>query len=462
MRLDVLPSFRPSLRNVAGRRFTTRNLADGDRSHPAPAPDSAGDVWQLPSDVHLPGGAATGRRDEPVDLRPLLGSDAEMNPTNIDSSTSFGFLSTYPPTQCGLATFTESLAFALRDGPRTAEIGVVRIVEHPEPIPSAEVVHHLLNTGLGEEAAAAAALDHFDLAIIQHEYGIYGGDDGDTIIEILRRLHVPSIVVLHTVLGQPSSHQRVVLEQVARAASVIVVMTATAKQRLLDGYRVDPAKITVIAHGAPTDWGAIERRHPGAPPLVLTWGLLGPGKGIEWAVTALAGLADLDPAPRYVVAGETHPQVLEHSGESYREMLAERAESLGVRHLVHFDNRYLDRRALRELVAAADVVVLPYDSTDQVTSGVLIEAVTAGRPVVATAFPHAVELLSSGAGTIVAHRDAPAITAALRRILTEPTVASAMIDAAECLVPDLTWAAVAGRYWELADRLPRAATAVSV
>lgn len=374
--------------------------------------------------------------------------------------TSFGFLSTYPPTQCGLATFTESLASALRDGPRQAETGVVRIVEHPEPIVSPEVVHHLLSTCSGGEAGAAAALDRFDVAVVQHEYGIYGGADGDTVIEILRRLHVPSLVVLHTVLVNPTSHQRVVLEQVARAASVVVVMTATAERRLLDGYKVDPAKVVVIAHGAPTDWGAIERHQTMGPPKILTWGLLGPGKGIEWAIGALARLTDLDPAPRYVIAGETHPHVLEHQGESYRQMVAAHAETLGVGHLVRFDNHYLDRRVLRELVAATDVVVLPYDSTDQVTSGVLIEAVTAGRPVVATAFPHAVELLSSGAGTIVGHRDPEAISRAIRHILTEPGVAAAMSDTALRLAPDLTWAAVAARYWELTDQMQQVASAV--
>lgn len=374
--------------------------------------------------------------------------------------TSFGFLSTYPPTQCGLATFTESLALALRDGPRSADIGVVRVVEHPEPICSAEVVHHLLKRASGGETAAAAALDRFDVAVIQHEYGIYGGLDGEAVIEILRRLHVPSLVVFHTVLVNPTKHQRIVLEQVARAATSVVVMTATAEQRLLDGYRVDPSKIVVIAHGAPTDWGAIPRRQKAGPPMILTWGLLGPGKGIEWAVEALAELVDLDPSPRYVIAGETHPHVVEHSGESYRNMVAARAEALGVGHLVRFENRYLDRPALRGLVAAADVVVLPYDSTDQVTSGVLIEAVTAGRPVVATAFPHAVELLSSGAGIIVGHRDPAAIAAAVRRVLTEPGVADAMSDVALSLVPDLTWAAVASRYGELADHTLEASTSI--
>ena len=187
--------------------------------------------------------------------------------------------------------------------------------------------------------------------------------------------------------------------------------------------------------------------------MVLTWGLLGPGKGIEWAITAMTDLQDLDPQPRYVVAGETHPLVLESSGESYRRMLQTRANSLGIGHAVSFDNRYLNPPALRDLVRSADVVLLPYDSPDQVTSGVLIEAVTARRPVVATAFPHAVELLSSGAGTVVPHRDPSAMSAAIRGILTTPELAWSMVEAAKCLAPGLTWAAVGERYRELAGRL---------
>jgi glycosyltransferase involved in cell wall biosynthesis len=366
---------------------------------------------------------------------------------------SYGFLSTYPPTQCGIATFTASLAAALRDGERSAAVGVVRLVERFGDDCSAEVVHQLPSGEPGGEASAAAALNRFDVAIVQHEYGIYGGPDGDSVVAIMQRLKVPAIAVLHTVLASPTTHQRRVLEQVAHAASVVVVMTETARLRLVDGYLVDASKVTLIPHGAPTEWGVAEMGRPDGPPTVLTWGLLGPGKGIEWAITAMASLQDLDPPPHYVVAGETHPLVLESHGESYRTMLQERADELGIGHAVTFENRYLDPSGLRDLVRSADVVLLPYDSPDQVTSGVLIEAVTARRPVVATAFPHAVELLSSGAGAIVGHRDSAAIAVAVRELLTNPDMAEAMVRAAGRLAPELTWAAVGERYREVAGRL---------
>jgi glycosyltransferase involved in cell wall biosynthesis len=365
----------------------------------------------------------------------------------------FGILSTYPPTQCGLASFTASLASALAVGSRPGAVGIVEVADDPGGPAAPEVVHRWGRGVRGNEAAAAAALDRFDVAIVQHEYGIYDGWDGDAVLEVLEGVAVPVIVVLHTVLAAPTAHQRIVLEAVVRAASSAVVMTGTARQRLLDGYSVDPSKVEVIAHGAPTDWSSGSPRRTSRRSNLLTWGLLGPGKGVEWVIDAVALLSDLRPPPRYLVLGETHPRVLEHQGEAYREALAARASERAVASSVEFDNRYVDRVALRRRVADADVVVLPYDSTDQVTSGVLIEAVIARRPIVATAFPHAVELLSGGAGTIVAHRDPAAIAVALRRILTEPGVAAGMVAEAERLAPDLTWATVATGYRRLGQRL---------
>ncbi len=370
-------------------------------------------------------------------------------------SESFGFLSTYPPTQCGLATFTASLAAALAAGSRGARIGVVRVAERPDGHHPTIVVGELSSTVPGGEAAAAEILDGFGVVVVQHEYGIYGGRDGDSVIEVLRRLRVPSIVVLHTVLTDPTLHQRRVLEDVARAASVVVVMTDTAKARLLHGYRVDARKVEVIAHGVPTEWVRAAPAPRDGRSSMLTWGLLGPGKGIEWAVDALAGLQDIRPAVHYTVIGETHPHVVEREGEAYRTMLRRRADRLGVAHMLRFDNRYLDQQTLGAMVRDADVVVLPYDSTDQVTSGVLIEAVAARRPVVATGFSHARELLSVGAGTIVEHRDPTAIAAAVRRILTEPGVAASMSVAAGGRIADVSWATVAARYRQLGVRLQR-------
>jgi glycosyltransferase involved in cell wall biosynthesis len=185
-------------------------------------------------------------------------------------------------------------------------------------------------------------------------------------------------------------------------------------------------------------------------PTILTWGLLGPGKGIEWAIDALVELRHVVPAPRYLVVGETHPRVAEREGEAYRQALQARAGRRGVGRLVEFDARYLDARALSRVVAQADIVLLPYDSREQVTSGVLVEALAAGKPVIATGFPHAVELLGGGTGLVVPHGDSAAMAAAVRRVLTEPGLAARLGAEAAALAPQLLWPAVAERYRALA------------
>jgi glycosyltransferase involved in cell wall biosynthesis len=366
-------------------------------------------------------------------------------------TTRFGFVSTYPPTICGLATFTSSLYRELVISAGN-EGRVIRLVETPQPPAGSEVVGELVAGDARSAYRAAALLNDGDIAIVQHEYGVYGGPDGDEILLLLRALTVPSVVVLHTVLSAPTAHQKSVLEAVAAAADAVVTMTITAHNRLATGYAVDMRKVSVIPHGAPVRSRNELSVHTDRP-TVLTWGLIGPGKGIEWGIEAMAALGDLYPTPRYVVAGQTHPKVLLREGEAYRDKLKKQVASLSLGDSVSFDSRYRDSVALGELVDSADVVLLPYDSTDQVTSGVLIEAVAALKPVVATRFPHAVELLGDGAGLLVPQKHPAAIAEALRTLFTDHDLAAGMTKVAGATAPELLWSNVAGRYLELADRL---------
>ncbi|GGK80996.1 glycosyltransferase [Mangrovihabitans endophyticus] len=365
----------------------------------------------------------------------------------------YGFLSTYPPTQCGLATFNAALGTHLNAG--SGRSGVVRLlagddkggltVDRSAP----RVVHTWPTDRPDGWVAAANALNRFDVVIVQHEYGIYPGDAGQEVLPLLRAVKAPTIVVLHTVLSTPDPLQRSVLERVVAAADAVVTMTDTARQRLTDHYHVDPSKISVIPHGAAGHCGAPRDRN--ARPHLLTWGLLGPGKGIEWALRAVALLGDLDPAPVYTIAGRTHPKVLEQQGDRYRESLRELAADLGVTDRVRWEDSYMEQSELNRLIRSADLVVLPYDSTEQVTSGVLIEAVGAGVPVVATEFPHAVELLSDGPGMLVPHQAPEVMAAGIRRMLDDRDTTGRLsrITAG----PTLRWPAVAARYQALAQRL---------
>jgi glycosyltransferase involved in cell wall biosynthesis len=367
-------------------------------------------------------------------------------------TTQYGFVSTYPPTLCGLATFTASMYAELvtAGGDKGS---VIRAVEAQQRRPGPEVVGELVAGDAASALRAARLLNGGDIAIVQHEYGVFGGPDGDEILLLLKELTIPSVVVLHTVLTEPTTHQREVLEAVAALADAVVTMTATARDRLAARYAVDMTKVSVIPHGAPPVRNTHAPVFRTGRPNVLTWGLIGPGKGIEWAVEAMAALRDLDPAPHYTVAGQTHPKVLLREGETYRAGLVERVNALGLSASVSFESHYRSGPALADLISSADIVVLPYDSTDQVTSGVLIEAVAALKPVIATRFPHAEELLSGGAGLLVPHKDPGAIADALRTLLGRRDLAADMARAAVASAPELLWPAVAERYRELADRL---------
>jgi glycosyltransferase involved in cell wall biosynthesis len=364
---------------------------------------------------------------------------------------SYALLSTYPPTQCGLATFSASLLVHL-PGPGDG-VAVVRVLDEPLPSLADQVVHNLVNGSAASSATAAAMLNRFGMVIVQHEYGIYGGPDGQDVVPLLRALRVPSIVVLHTVLACPTHRQRRILEEIVDTASAVVTMTQTARSRLLDLYGASPGKAFVIPHGAADNRVARPSGGERGRPRVLTWGLLGPGKGIEHAIDAIGLLRDRGLRVDYQVAGQTHPRVLARDGEAYRRSLEARARARGVIDSVHFDARFLPAEALSRLISGANAVLLPYDSAEQVTSGVLIEAVTAGRPVVSTGFPHAVELLGSGAGLLVERQDPAGIANALWRVFAEPGLSARMSGHAAALAPQLLWPAVASAYRELASAL---------
>jgi glycosyltransferase involved in cell wall biosynthesis len=369
---------------------------------------------------------------------------------------SVGILTTYPPTACGLATFSAALSESLNAN--GADVSVVRIADGAHSR-SGRVVGELVNGSPKSVAATSELLNRSDVAVIQHEYGIYGGPDGDEVVGILAALTVPSIVVVHTVLKDPMPHQRSVLEEIAALASQVVVMSEAARQRLCHGFDVDRHKVVTIPHGAavPTSVPVPESGRP----TLLTWGLLGPGKGIERVIDSMKSLHLLPGRPRYLVAGRTHPKVLDSDGESYRNARIEQARRGGVADSVSFDADYRRVSSLTSLVQSASVVVLPYDSTDQVTSGVLVDAIASGRPVVATAFPHAVELLGSGAGIVVDHDDPDALTAALHRVVTQPHVAGAMAEEARRLAPSMAWPVVANAYLSLAQRLLASRAAIA-
>jgi polysaccharide biosynthesis protein PslF len=391
----------------------------------------------------------------PLRSAPMLRAAVPGSAMGRAQSLRLGMVSTYPPKLCGLATFAAALARELAAAGNRVDVVRVDDGDDPSWIPGSEVAR-LVNGSAMSVRAAAAQLSRCDSVIIQHEYGIFGGADGDEVLDLMRAIDAPTIVVLHTVPLVPTDHQHDVLVEISRLANRVVVMTEAARDRLLGAYPVDPRIVVTIPHGATLPTASLAEHDTSLvsrSAQLLTWGLLGPGKGVEHVIDALGLLTDLPRRPHYTVAGVTHPKVFAARGDEYRHALIRQGWATGVAGYVEFDDDYRDLAGLTKFVASTDIVVLPYDSFDQVTSGVLVDAVAAGRPVIATAFPHAVELLGSGAGIVVPHRDPAALADAIRAMVTQPTLLAEMTAEAQRLAPTMSWSHIAGLYAQLAQEL---------
>jgi glycosyltransferase involved in cell wall biosynthesis len=367
-------------------------------------------------------------------------------------------ISTFPPTHCGLATFASALANGM-SAVGAREVGIVDVSEgdiHNRP-PS--VVAHLVRGSSKSRLEAARIINGYDFLSLQHEFGIFGGDDGSEILELLEDVHIPVVVTLHTVPLHPSRGQRRVLEQLAKQAHLLVAMTNVARDRFISLYEVDSSKVVVIPHGATLL--PVSSAPPVEPFTFLTWGLLGPGKGVEWMIDAMAMVPELTSRIRYIVAGQTHPKILANDGDGYRDMLKRRSRLLGVEAIIEFDDTYRSLDSLLELINSVSCVVLPYDSIDQITSGVLVDALSARRPVIATAFPHAEELLGGEAGMVVPHRDPVALASAIRSVVTEENRLESMFNATADIARQHRWSVVASQYLEYGSQLVRSSSAVA-
>ena len=367
--------------------------------------------------------------------------------SNAEGPRRYAMISTLPPTACGLATFGAALSrsLATRPGVRMDGIRVIDSAEMAEPTSSRSMNWFIDREDSLDEVIECSSA--YDGVFIQHEYGIFGPNDGSAIVDLLEHISVPSITTLHTVPLHPSPNQRHLLEAVVDRSSFSVTMTKSARSRLVEMYDVDASKVACIPHGASIPSGAAYIEP--TPYKLLTWGLIGPGKGIEHVIEAIALLVDAYPEIEYVVAGATHPKVLAREGEKYRDGLIDLAERLGVSDHVVFDPHYRTLDELDALVLDSELVVLPYDSPDQITSGVLVDAVTAGRPVLATDFPHARELSRGGAVRVVPRRTALELARGMDHILGSRSTRTFMRQAARRLAPQHSWPNVARSYTRL-------------
>jgi glycosyltransferase involved in cell wall biosynthesis len=291
----------------------------------------------------------------------------------------------------------------------------------------------------------------FDVVCLQHEFGIFGGEAGAHILELLSRLTMPIVTTLHTVLAKPTAAQRAVMEGIVEGSSKIIVMANKGRELLHSVYHVPDDKIEVIAHGIP-DFPFVEPDAAKAKlgfsdrSVILTFGLLSPSKGIEVVIDAMPSILKRRRDAVYVVLGATHPNLVRDRGEVYRESLMTRARELGVENNVIFLNQFVDQATLLEFISMCDVYVTPYLNEAQMTSGTLAYSFGLGKPVVSTPYWHARELLADGRGVLVSFGDAAGIGNEIAQLLTDTPRRQAMRERAYAGSRSMTWERTAQRY----------------
>ena len=334
-------------------------------------------------------------------------------------------LGNHLPRQCGIATFTTDLSEAIASAGPELDCFVLAMNDgrHQHAYPG-RVRFELTDSDAAAYTRAADFLNvnAVDVISVQHEYGIFGGKAGSHLLPLLRELRMPIVTTLHTILAAPNLHQRRVMDEITTLSDRLVVMTAGGADLLREVHGVDPDKIDLIPHGIPDIPFAGSKNRLGVEgrPLILTFGLLSPDKGIENVIDALPTILSHYPDVVYIVLGATHPHIIERHGETYRLMLEDRAKRLGVDGNVIFHNRFVSKSELSEFLAAADIYITPYLNPEQITSGTLAYALGAGKAVISTPYAYAKELLADGRGILVPWRDPSAIAAEIVGLLDEP------------------------------------------
>ncbi|HUU85296.1 MAG TPA: glycosyltransferase family 4 protein [Phycisphaerae bacterium] len=381
----------------------------------------------------------------------------ERRPTTV------AIISSYVPRRCGIASFTHDLATALarhvhhqplQDGGRVQIVAMNDGETEYNYGPEVIVTLHQHRRQDYRNAADVINNSRAQVVSLQHEYGLFGGREGDYLFELLDRLHKPLVSTLHTVLAEPTQERRNVLRRIGLRSSAVVVMAERARALLDQVYDVPPDRIRLIHHGVPDlpfgDTEPFKERFGLCnQPIILTFGLLSPGKGIDMMLDALARVVPDHPDLAYIVLGVTHPGVRRESGELYRISLERRAVELGIQNNVLFHNRYVSAEDLCEFLQAADLYVTPYRSKEQITSGTLAYALASGRAIISTPYWHAQELLADGRGRLVDFGDVQALAATVRELLNDPNRREAIRRAAHAYGRRMIWPRVAQDYAEV-------------
>ncbi|MCC6153438.1 MAG: glycosyltransferase family 4 protein [Candidatus Hydrogenedentes bacterium] len=385
-----------------------------------------------------------------------------MEFANAPSRRGFALIGSYVPRRCGIATFTKDLHDALLGACDTPpNIAVLAMDDLPEGYDYPPEVRFQIQAHRRADYLTAAGLlniNNVEVLFVQHEFGIFGGGDGSYLLHLTNRLRMPIITTLHTVLSDPTPGQARVMLELAQASDRLVVMSEHGAEILNRAYEVPRERIAVIPHGIPDvpfvdtafwkDQYGLEEHN-----VILTFGLLSSGKGVEYGIRALPKIHQRHPNVAYVVLGATHPHVLRRQGEAYRNSLERLAEGLGVAQNVVFHNRYVSLDELVGFICAADIYLTPYLGKDQIVSGTLAYAAGAGKAVVSTPYRYAEELLADGRGILVPFKDHDAIADAIVGMLDNDLERNAMRKRAYVHCRNMTWNEVGHRYLELVEEV---------
>lgn len=346
-------------------------------------------------------------------------------------------IGTFAPRKCGIATFTEDLKTMVETHHSSISFDVYAI---DRPDAAHRYQSDVSVIAVDDVMAYRVAADRInssgaEAVWLQHEYGIFGGSDGEFICELVDRLRIPLIVTFHSILSDPSDNQRAVLCHVLGKAAHAMVMSQHGRDLLVSSYGAADDLITIIEHGAPDrPFGREDlfkaKLGVAGRPVLMTFGLLGPGKGLEHAIEALPAIAARHPEIVYRIVGATHPNLLREQGEAYRERLMARVAELGIEHNVMWDDRFLDTSELLDQIEACDIYLTPYPNLQQSTSGTLSYAVALGKAVVSTPYIHARELLAGGVGELVPAGNPTVIAEAVNALLDKPDALAALKERA--------------------------------
>ena len=360
---------------------------------------------------------------------------------------------TYPPKQCGIATFSMDLRNSLILQGHKVQVMTVSDDDSAYHYPD-EVVLNLKQNHKQDYVRAATFVNtapHIQLLIIQHEYGIYGGEDGEYILELVKLLHKPFILITHTVLPRPSKRQKQILNDLCQRAAGIVCMTRLSSQLLIDLYEAPPELITVIAHGVPEF-----KRYPQNKlkkkynlldsEIISTFGLIGPGKGLELGIRAIADIIPRHPSVRYLILGQTHPMLQKHEGEKYRQMLINLVSELDIQDNVIFINKFLSDKELGEYLYMTDIYLSPYPNMDQAVSGTMAFAMGCGCAIVSTPYAYASEVLMEGRGLLSRGVEPRELASLMEIILNDKQVQKTLQKKAFQVGKTWTWPNVGKQY----------------